>query len=377
VFRSTRRRRGIAALVQLSLAFAVAPASADVEGIRLTYSGADLDCPDEGRFFQAVTARTDLVRRAAEGEPARAFVVSITRDASGIRGALSITGLDGSVSKREVTGESCNEVVSALALITALAIDPLASTAPESSVVAAAPSSSAAASDVAPATPPSDAPRPAGPSIGLVAPIAQPSAREPGALDHAAESPSPQAPSAPAHPSRWAVGVEGQSLAGLVHGWGVGGGGFFDVTGTAHGHLIPSLRASFFAVTTRVTFSGSVGAKLDWYVARMEACPIRFVGSSDLGLSLCAALDVGMLRSTGVGLQSDGTQLRPWLAPALLGRFGWSPADALVLEAGAGPTIPITRYSFYFEQSGLSEAPLQRILPVAATLEVDAGYRLP
>jgi hypothetical protein len=376
VFRSTRRQRGIAALVQLSLAFAVAPASADVEGIRLTYS-ADLDCPDEGRFFQAVTARTDLVRRAAEGEPARAFVVNITRDANAIRGALSITGLDGSVSKREVSGESCNEVVSALALITALAIDPLASTAPESSV-AAAPSGSAAAGDVPPAMPPSDAPRAAGASIGLVAPIAQPSssAREPGAPDHAAES-STRALSAPAHPSRWALGVEGRSLAGLVHGWGIGGGGFVDVTGSAHGHLIPSLRASFYAVTTRVTFSGAVGAQLDWYVARMEACPLRFVGNSDLGLSLCAALDVGMLRSTGVGLQSDGTQIRPWLAPAVLGRVGWSPADALFLEAGAGPTVPVTRYSFYFEQAGRSEAPLQRILPVAATLEVNAGYRLP
>lgn len=378
MFRSTRRRRGIAALVQLSLAFAVAPAGADVEGIRLTYS-ADIDCPDEGRFFQAVTARTDLVRRAAEAEPARAFVVNITRDTNSIRGALSITGLDGSVSKREVTGESCNEVVSALALITALAIDPLASTAPESSVAVAAPSSSAAAGDVAPAKPPSDAPPPAGPSIGLLVPTAQlsPSARGPRAPDPAAESPSTRAPSAPAHPPRWALGVEGQSLGGLVHGWGIGEGAFVDVTGSAHGHLVPSLRASLFTVPTRVTFSGAVGATLNWYVARIGACPLRFAGSSDLWLSLCAALDVGMLRSTGFGLQNDGTQVRPWLASALFGRVGWSPDDAFVLEAGAGPTVPVTRYSFYFEQSGQSQAPLQRILPVAATLEVDAGFRLP
>jgi hypothetical protein len=377
VFRFTRRQRAISGIVQLSLALVVAPAGADVEGIRLTYS-ADADCADESRFFQAVTTRTDRVRRAAEGEPARAFVVNITRDTNAIRGALSIAALDGSVSKREVMGESCDEVVSALALITALAIDPLASTAPESSPTVAGPSSSVAVPDVAPATPP-DAPPPTGPSIGLVAPTAKPSpsAREPRSLDHSAESPSTRAPSAAAHQARWALGVEGQSLAGLVHGWGIGGGGFVDVTGSAHGHLIPSLRASFFAVMSRVTFGGAVGAELEWYVARMEACPIRFVGSLDLGLSLCAALDVGMLRSTGVGLQKDGTQIRPWLAPAVLGRVGWSPADAFFLEAGCGLTVPVTRYSFYFEQSGRSEAPLQRILPVAATLEVDAGYRLP
>jgi hypothetical protein len=377
MFRSTRRQRAIAGIVQLSLACVVAPAGADVEGVRLTYS-ADTDCPDEGRFSQAVTARTDRMRRAAEGEPARAFVVNITRDTTAIRGALSITGLDGSVSKREVTGESCNEVVSALALITALAIDPQASIAPEPLPPVAAPSSSGAIPGVAPALS-SDAPPPPGPSIALVAPTAQPSpsAREPRAPDPSAESPSTRPLSASAHELRWAVGVQGESLAGLVHAWGIGGGGFVDVTGKAHGLLIPSLRASFFAVMTRVAFGGGVGAELESYVARMEVCPVRFAGSLHLALSLCAALDVGLLRSTGVGLQNDGTQIRPWLAPVVLGRVGWSPADAFFLEAGGGATVPVTRYSFYFDQAGPSEAPLERILPVAATLEVDAGYRLP
>jgi hypothetical protein len=378
VFRSTRRQRAIAAIVQLSLAFVVAPAGADVEGIRLTYT-ADSGCPDGSRFFQAVSARTDRMRRAAEGEPARAFVVNITSDTIAIRGALSITALDGSVSKREVTGGSCDEVISALALITALAIDPRASTAPESSPAVAALSSSVAAPDMAPAVPPSDAPPPTGSSIGLVAPTAQrsPSVRDPRALDDSPESPSAQAPYAPAHEARWAVGVEGQSLAGLVPAWGIGGGGFVDVTGSAHGHLIPSLRASFFAVTTQVTFAGAVGADLEWLVARMEACPIRFVWISNLALSFCAAVDVGNLRSTGIGLQTNGTQIRPWVAPAVLARVAWSAADALFFEAGGGLTVPATRYSFYFEQSGQSEPPLQRILPVAATLQIDAGYRLP
>jgi hypothetical protein len=319
------------------------------------------------------------MRRAAEGEPARAFVVNITSDTNAIRGALSITALDGSVSKREVTGGSCDEVISALSLITALAIDPRASTAPESSPAVATLSSSVAAPDMAPAMPPSNDPPPTGPSIGLVAPTGQgsPLVRDPRALDDSPESPSTQAPSAPAHEVRWAVGVEGQSLAGLVPAWGIGGGGFVDVTGSAHGHLIPSLRASFFAVTTQVTFAGAVGADLEWLVARMEACPIRFVWISDLGLSLCAALDVGNLRSTGIGLQNNATQIRPWVAPAVLGRVAWSPAEPLFFEAGAGLTVPVTRYSFYFDQSGQSEPALQRILPVAATLQIDAGYRLP
>ena len=59
------------------------------------------------------------IRRAAEGDAARTFVVAVTRETRTIRGVLSIAGLDGAVSRREVTGDSCDEVVSALAFITA------------------------------------------------------------------------------------------------------------------------------------------------------------------------------------------------------------------------------------------------------------------
>ena len=68
---------------------------------------------------------------ATPGEAARAFVVTVTAETATIRGLLSITSLGGSVSRREVTGDTCSEVVSALALITALAIDPSATTAPD------------------------------------------------------------------------------------------------------------------------------------------------------------------------------------------------------------------------------------------------------
>ncbi len=347
MLRSTRRPRAFAAIVQLSLAFVAAPAAADVEGIRLTY-GADAGCPDASRFVQAVAARTDRIRRAADGEEARAFVVEITREASGVRGTLSIKGLDGLVSRREITGESCEEVVSALALVTALAIDPLASTGPEPSVAAGS-SSSGAAQDVSPALPPLNA----------------------------TESASPPAHSVPANGVRWALGAEAQSAVGLVPGWGGGGGGFVDVTGSPSGHLIPSLRVSVFAMTTRVAFAGAVGARLEWFVARIEACPLRFAWTSNLGLSVCGALDAGALRSTGIGLKIDGTEIRPWLAPAALGRVGWSPGGAFFVEGGGGLTAPATRYSFYVEQSGRAQPPLQRIRPLAPVLEVDAGYRFP
>ncbi len=333
-------------------------------------------CPDEARFLQGVTARTERIRRAAEGEPARAFVIAVTRDTSTVRGVLVIAGLDGAVSRREVTGDSCEEVTSALALITALAVDPLAATAPVPPPAAPGPSSSGAAGEGASASPSSDAPSPASATVDRVARPAQP-LRSP-AEPHAATSPEAAAPArasaGPAERTRWALGGEGQSVAGLVPGWGIGGGVFLDATGLAHGALVPSFRASLFALATRAALAGAIGAQLEWFVGRLEACPLRFAWSSEFALSICAALDAGVLRSRGFGLETNGTQVRPWLAPDALGRVAWSPPGAFFIEAGGGLMAPVTRYSFSFQQSGETEA-LRRIPAVAPTLELDAGYR--
>ena len=52
------------------------------------------------------------------------------------------------------------------------------------------------------------------------------------------------------------------------------------------------------------------------------------------------------------------------------------PGDFFV-EAGGGVTMQVTRYSFYFERSGIPQAPFQRIPLLGATLDLDAGYRFP
>jgi hypothetical protein len=119
VLRPPGPRLARAAVVVLPVLLLPVPASAQVEPIRLTYR-AYASCPTEGRFVLEVTARTERGRVATPGEAARAFVVTVTRETGTIRGLLSITSLDGAVSEREVTGDTCREVVSALALITAL-----------------------------------------------------------------------------------------------------------------------------------------------------------------------------------------------------------------------------------------------------------------
>ncbi len=323
--------------------------------------------------MEEVTARTERTRLAAPNETARAFDVTVTRETDTIRGVLSITGVDGTVSKREVTGDSCGEVVSALALITALAIDPLAATRPGAPPDVSPPSTDGGAAPSAPAVPqalvpaaPSSATEPARSAPSL------PGAAEP--LQAAALSP---APSRPADRMRWSIGVQSQWLAGLVPSMAFGGGVFVGAMGKPHGYLVPSFRASVLAATTLADFTPTVGAELDWFVGRFEACPIRFPWERQWALSLCAALDAGVLRSQGTGLRSNVPGAQPWLASAALARLSWFLPGSLFVEVGGGVTAQATRYSFYFTQSGLAEAPVQRIPLFAATLNMGAGYRFP
>src|SRR4029079_13810408 len=102
-------------------------ASADeTEAVELSYA-APLACPDRASFASEVRARSRKVL-FAEGDADRRFVVRVSLFAGHFSGELSIVDQHRDASERRIDGEKCDEVVSALALISALAVDPQAST---------------------------------------------------------------------------------------------------------------------------------------------------------------------------------------------------------------------------------------------------------
>src|SRR6185312_10683248 len=119
----TLRRRPIgwtaAALVGIA---AWAKDSRAGEPVRVAYHE-ERGCPNQAQFLAILRGRTANFRPAAGGEAARRFDVSVTSSAGASRGVVRITGIDGAESVREVTGPTCAGVVSALALIVALAVD--------------------------------------------------------------------------------------------------------------------------------------------------------------------------------------------------------------------------------------------------------------
>jgi hypothetical protein len=121
-----------AALAASALALSAAARAAETEDVLLRYE-ALAGCPERARFeaeVQALSRRVQFVEAAAG---AREFRVRFERKADGVEGTLQISAETGQ-SERKVSGKSCNEVASALALATAIAVDPSVlgeSTAPE------------------------------------------------------------------------------------------------------------------------------------------------------------------------------------------------------------------------------------------------------
>jgi hypothetical protein len=110
-----------AALVAFVLCSSVR-AHAESEDVVLEYE-AFAGCPDRAWFEQEVRALSPRAQFVQAAPGARQFRVLLERRAQGVEGTLAIRASTGP-SERKVSGKSCSEVASALALATAIALDP-------------------------------------------------------------------------------------------------------------------------------------------------------------------------------------------------------------------------------------------------------------
>jgi hypothetical protein len=137
------------------------PARADKEAILLDYEPTT-GCPDRARFVEQVrtfTAKAEIV--SDESTAHRKFEIRVSRVGSAVHGELTIDDHVGRTA-RTVSGASCDEVISALALATAIAVDPDA--------LGAEPAPSTSAPPVAPTPkpPPAKLPAPTKPARVLL-----------------------------------------------------------------------------------------------------------------------------------------------------------------------------------------------------------------
>jgi len=266
-------------------------------------------CPDASVFMERLRARTAHADLVPAPEVARfAVIVSSTDTASSAR--IQFSGAEVLPATRTVSGRTCDEVVTAAALITALAI--------EASLSGAPPLPADPAETTAPNLPSRDTPPPF-------------SSSEPP----------------PGWLSGWGLGVGG-GLDSLTPGGGFAWGVFGELA--AHAPL----------ALARLTLRGTAGsasvearsATFTSLMARIAVCPLSFRIAEPFFLIPCAAVDMGRLAGEGEASAQLATPQSAaifWSSAEAMLLARWHLGAVVALEAGGELGFPLIRHTFVFE----------------------------
>lgn len=311
--------------------------SADpVEPILIDYE-ASAGCPTAEELFRQIGQRTSRARWALSGETARRFSVRVEAIDARFRGQLSLS--DGS--SREVEGATCDAVVNAMALITALAIDPKASTAPVEP-------------PAGPTGPPSPAEPPAadGPPRWTEPWVVAPPPRVTGPTWPwpPLAQPLPALPRLSRGP-HWvgAVGLQAGAVSAIAPGATFAVGAFGEARLEGAGLASPALRIGALLAPANVVESSGGTAKFRWISGQVTACPVRFEPMHGLQLFPCGGLELGALLIESVSPLGAQTSNRPWVAADLVGRAQWEVVPSFRLEAQVTGAVPFVQDEFFFE----------------------------
>jgi hypothetical protein len=300
-------------------------ASSAPEPITLDY-GAARSCPDRSVFLDEIRSRTNRLRDARPGEAARVIEITVTEAAQGVDGLLRIRDPGGSDAERAVHGASCPHVVSALALIVALAIDPQASTEPR------------------------PLPKPSSPP-------AAPRDLSPPAKDEPPPSTDPPAPGGVA----FGIGAQGSVHSAVAPDPLLAFGGYLKLE--SRGETLPGASAKLAVEhgeqTARVAEGGG---EIVWTSAHLDGCPWGFRVARTVSMAPCVAVNGGLIEVTGIDTPNAETARRNWLSLGALLRIEALRLDWMAVDSELGVAFPLVRDRYFLRPSTtVHEVPLVEI----------------
>jgi len=353
-------------------------------------------CEGGEAFATQLLRRTNRIRAAKEGEPALLFRVEVLRGPDGPAGRLSVRELDGTRTERAVKGATCEEVVSAMALIAAILVDPNASLDPLAPAAVTAPDR----------PPPAGTPPPGSPPTKPSSPPATP--KPPATITPAGVDPPPGAVVLPRGTSDASVSTSGEDATDRTDGPGAAPAGQAQGSGrfaVGMGVALALEGAPFGTTAAGVAFLGSVAFERDAVLSpllelslvrtetvrvdtpsgvgefrlsalRLLACPVRFPARGSLDVRPCALGEFGTLEGVGKVTDRPERVSARWVALGAAARLAVRLLGPLTLVAEPALVIPLIRHEFYFDPRGpettaLKVAPLgfSTRLGVAAVLE--------
>jgi len=308
------------------------PAAGSVEAptpIRIVFD-APADCSTGEAFYQGVRSRTDRVRRAETGETGTELGVRVTKTSGKVHGELNLTGEHGESDRRVVDGETCDEVVEALSLTAALALDPTARLSTTAVL-----------------------PPPPAPSIP-------------------APAPCPPPPLPPVFPNSFELALHARAVvAEVVSPYASFGGSIgASVSPVASAPTGPSFGISLEYLANDV-LTEPVDAAVHTTIVMLSACPLRADLGSGVFVDPCLLGKGGWLEAEGRGLTNPDWAIRSW----------WSLGAEVALEVGLGAgfsaevaprlDVPLVKRSFV---SGEPPEALGETPAVSAGVGLGIGY---
>jgi hypothetical protein len=353
--------RGIAAGIAAIALVTTTAARAQAPPIRVDYE-AHADCPAIPVLLDEITRRTPLARFASPGEAALEVRARVTLRGGESRGSLVLGAGDDRI-VREIASASCDEIVSAFALITALAVDPRASTALRPP----------------PAPPPLAPPQPGLPPPALAPPTRTRSSATAASPADLLAPPLPAllAPLPPVtapRPGFWIVGAGASTTFAVAPRALVGGGLFVERAFDAEARA--SLRLAIEIAATGSFDVGPGGVSFWQAAARLDGCAFGRRPLAHLELAPCLRAEGGALGGAGIlrgGLTHIQTVTVPWIGVGIAPRLSFDLAR-LVVEVQGGPTFPLVRRTFRFERPDYL---IHDVPPVVWSVGLGAGARFP
>jgi len=287
-------------------------------------------CSGADAFFSSLRSRTDEARQAEGNEPHTTLQVRLTRTRGRVLGELRMVDDRGGTDTRKMQGASCDDVVQALSLTAALALDPNA--------LLSAPAT--APIPTVPAEPGADA-------------TATPAASKPATAKRAADEDAAEAAAeSDATPTRsqlhdpWfelGAGAMGTALLAAQASPGIAVSSRWTPVGS--GVLHPTLGLAFAHVRNDVLRSpGAVQVSLTGLVA--TACPLRF-SASIVTIQPCALLVAGWLAASGRQDTYSYEVDHLWLSAGGVLHLSALLGGGLSLDLDGGVSAPFFKRRFY------------------------------
>lgn len=332
------RARRIPLLIAFTGALCVSAASAlaldaPPERIRTLYA-APAGCPDKTQLASEIRKRTRRPWIPAGRSSERTFRIAVTSSAGTFRGRLLTESPSGAKQSDDVIGDNCQDVVSALAIKTALAIDggpprPLPPVFPGE-----------------PETPAREDPR-------FMHPVAllRLDARD--------------------LPWRFTVGAQITALGGVAPGVSAAGSLFADLSRIGEGEDAGTLRISVMRAQNYVIANQEI-ITMKLVASRLEGCPLhRRFGA--LTFAPCFAVDTGV-----VEWEADPPSvIRQWLAASIIARTQVTLFGRLVLEGQVSAVLPIVRDKLGFGDEEVTGRLVHEVPVLTGSASGGVGVRFP